>query len=124
MKRITGSTNRGNAGMSLIELIVVLMIFGILVVIAVPRYLNLQQEARRAARDSLTGNLRAAAGIAYADASINGSGIINPAMVYSSLAESGGLTFSGTVFTATINGVLYTWTFTTPAGIGSPFPAT
>ena len=116
--------DRGSAGLSLIELIVVLMIFGILVVIAVPRYLNLQQEARLAARDSLTGNLRAAAGIAYADASINGSGIINAAIVYSSLAESGGLTFSGTVFTATIGGVQYTWTFTTPAGIGSPFPTT
>ena len=116
--------DRGSAGLSLIELIVVIMILGILVVIAVPRYLNLQQEARQAARDGLTGNLRAAAGIAYADASITGSGIINAASVYSNLADSGGLTLSGTVFTATIGGVQYTWTFTLPAGIGSAFPTT
>jgi MSHA pilin protein MshA len=46
----------GRGGMSLIELIIVMLVFGALAVIAIPRYLNLQQEARRAARDSLTGN--------------------------------------------------------------------
>jgi MSHA pilin protein MshA len=110
--------------MTLIEIIIVMLIFGALAVIAIPRYLNLQQEARRAARDSLTGNLRAAAGIAYADASVNNLGNINATSVYNSLAETGGLTFGGTVFTNTIGGVAYTWTFTTPAGIGSPSPTT
>ena len=103
---------------------IVLLIFGALAAIAVPRYLNLQQEARRAARDNMTGLLRAAAGIAYADAAVNNLGSINATGIYDSLAEKGGLTFGGTVFTNTIAGVAYTWTFTTPAGIGSPSPTT
>jgi MSHA pilin protein MshA len=116
--------HKQNRGLSLIELMIVLLIFGALAVIAIPRYLNLQQEARRAARDNMTGILRAAAGIAYADTSVNNLGAINATSIYSSLAETAGLTFGGAVFTNTIGGVTYTWTFTSPAGIGSPSPTT
>jgi MSHA pilin protein MshA len=110
--------------MTLIEILIVMLVFGVLAIIAIPRYLDVQQQARRAARDGITGNLRAAAGIAYANASVNNPGAINATSVYNSLAETGGLTFAGTVFTGTIGGVAYTWTFTAPASIGSPSPTT
>ena len=118
MKKIT------NHGFTMIELIIVIVIIGILAAIAVPRYLDLRDQARVAARDGLTGNIRAAASIAYANASVNNLGAINATSVYGSLAETGGLTFAGTIFTGTVGGVAYTWTFNAPAGIGSPSPTT
>jgi prepilin-type N-terminal cleavage/methylation domain-containing protein len=121
---ITGITKENNHGFTMIELIIVIVILGILGAIAVPRYLDLRANARRAARDGITGNLRAAASIAYANASVNRLGNINATSVYSSLAQTGGLTFGGTRFTCTIGGVAYRWTFTTPARIGSPSPTT
>ena len=108
----------------MIELIIVIVIIGILAAIAVPRYLDLRSQARVAARDGLTGNIRAATSIAYANAAVNDLGNINATSVYGFLAETGGLTFAGTVFTGTIGGVAYTWTFTAPASIGSPSPTT
>ena len=118
------SNRKNNTGFTMIELIIVIVIIGILAAIAVPRYLDLRSQARVAARDGLTGNIRSAASIAYANASVNNLGNINATSVYGSLAETGGLTFAGTVFTGTIGGVAYTWTFAAPASIGSPSPTT
>jgi MSHA pilin protein MshA len=111
-------------GFTMIELIIVIVIIGILAAIAIPRYVDMTAQARRSARDGYTGNIKAAASIAYANAMINGTAAINATSVYNQLAETGGLTFAGTVFTATINNVAYTWTFILPARIGNPSPTT
>ena len=116
-------TGRLNQGFTMIELIVVMVIIGIMAAIAVPRFLNLQNQAQRSARDGLTSNLRSAAALAYAQAAVNNNtGAMDAATVYAQLANTGGMTYSGNTFTAQLNTITYTWVYTAPAVISDPTP--
>lgn len=61
------------AGFTLIELVVVIVLLGILAVTALPRFVNLQSDARIAAIESLAGTMRAAANQVYAKSLVNGA---------------------------------------------------
>ena len=54
------------SGFTLIELIMVIVVLGALAVSAIPRYVDLQQEADQAAVDGVAGALAAGAAINYA----------------------------------------------------------
>ncbi|MBL4829667.1 MAG: type II secretion system protein [Aliivibrio sp.] len=60
------------AGFTLIELVVVIVILGILAVTAAPKFLNLQTDARVSALKGLKGAMQGASSIVYAKAAIDG----------------------------------------------------
>jgi len=59
------------AGFTLIELIIVIVIIGILAAIAIPKFQDLTTAANRSATKGLAGELAAAAAINYANAKAN-----------------------------------------------------
>ena len=99
----------------MIELIVVIVIIGILAAIAVPKYLNLRSSAEEAAMAGITGALKAAAALSYADCSIKGTAN-DATKVYNQLEDKGGLTGSSP-WTKAIGNHSCTWTFVSPATI-------
>jgi type II secretory pathway pseudopilin PulG len=107
----------------MIELIVVIVVIGILAAIAVPRFISLQNQTILAVRDGLTSNLRSAAALAYAQASVNGDTLnLNAASVLQQFVHTGAVTLSGNTFSASVHGTAYSWSYTYPAQISDPTP--
>ncbi|MCD9555155.1 prepilin-type N-terminal cleavage/methylation domain-containing protein [Photobacterium carnosum] len=61
-----------NKGFTLIELVVVIVILGILAVVAAPKFMGLQRDARIADLKGLEGSLKAANEMVYAKAAMKG----------------------------------------------------
>ncbi|MGR5168830.1 prepilin-type N-terminal cleavage/methylation domain-containing protein [Vibrio astriarenae] len=59
-----------NRGFTLIELVVVIVILAVLAVTAAPRFLNLQEDARKSSLQGLKGAIEGAAGITYGKAAV------------------------------------------------------
>lgn len=53
-------------GFTLIELVIVIVILGILAAVAIPKFVNLQSDARKSALKGLSGAVQSAASIGYA----------------------------------------------------------
>ena len=61
------------AGFTLIELVIVIIILGILAVTAAPKFLNLQDDAKKAAADGVKGAVASASQLVYSRAVLDGS---------------------------------------------------
>lgn len=61
-----------NAGFTLIELVIVIIVLGILSAVAIPKFVALQNDAKRGAMQGLNGALETGATLTYTQAKIEG----------------------------------------------------
>jgi prepilin-type N-terminal cleavage/methylation domain-containing protein len=111
---------KNNQGFTMIELIVVIVIIGILAAIAVPKYLDLRSSAEVAALAGITGALRAAASLSYANCMVNNT-VPSDAKVLAQLEDTSGLA-GASPWSKTIGSHTCTWTFVAPASITAVCP--
>ena len=117
---------RNQKGFTLIELVVVIVILGILAAVAVPKFVDMQGDARESAVDGLLGAVQSAAALAHAQALVKGQ-----------TGETGTITMEGTSIALaygypTLDGIASAvnfsgFTYTSGTGVfsldGSPTPA-
>ncbi len=65
--------NRSGRGFTLIELVIVIVILGILAAVAIPKYEDMQEQARSATLKGQVGSIRSAVAIQYARNALSGS---------------------------------------------------
>lgn len=69
---------KGKKGFTLIELVIVLILIGIIAAVAVPKFMDLQEEAKKNAVKGALASVRSAINIYYANASIKNKSIKFP----------------------------------------------
>lgn len=106
MRNVAGVAKKGQQGFTLIEIIAVLVILGILAVVAVPKYINLQDEARKSAAKGLIAAAQSQLSMGYSAMKLNSALGLTPENECNKIAISSGQQ-GGTV---SCNGTDTNWT--------------
>jgi MSHA pilin protein MshA len=107
-------------GFTLVELVIVIVLLGVLAAIAVPRFVNLEDDAQRSARNATAAALTSAMNINYAGCAVNNHAVGADCVAVANCSDAAAVLSNGT----SLIGALATQPYSVgasalPAGNGS-----